>query len=80
MALSWNGWVFTAAGELAPPGRAATAMAVSNTANYVSDAATPAQGVRGARLAGWPGGRVGAIAAARAVIALHRIGEPVAVR
>ena len=34
LAISWNGLVFTAAGEFAPPGRAATAMAVSNTANY----------------------------------------------
>ena len=41
LAISWNGLVFTAAGELAPPGRAATAMALSNTANYVAAAATP---------------------------------------
>ncbi len=54
LAISWNGLVFTAAGEFAPPGRAATAMAVSNTANYVSAAATPALGGLVAEHAGWP--------------------------
>ena len=54
LAVSWNGLVFTAAGELAPPGRAATAMAVSNTANYVSAAATPVVGGALAQAAGWP--------------------------
>ncbi|OHV32442.1 MULTISPECIES: MFS transporter [Pseudofrankia] len=37
----WNGLAFTAAGELAPPGRAATAMAAENTMNFVAAAATP---------------------------------------
>jgi len=37
----WNGLAFTAAGELAPPGRAATAMAAENTVNFVAAAATP---------------------------------------
>ncbi|ONH30303.1 hypothetical protein BL253_14215 [Pseudofrankia asymbiotica] len=37
----WNGLAFTAAGELAPPGRAATAMAAENTLNFVAAAATP---------------------------------------
>ncbi|CAA9418154.1 MAG: hypothetical protein AVDCRST_MAG66-2441, partial [uncultured Pseudonocardia sp.] len=35
-------------------GRAATAMAVSNTANYVSAAATPVLGGALAQAAGWP--------------------------
>jgi len=37
----WNGLAFTAAGELAPPGRAATAMAAENTVNFAAAAATP---------------------------------------
>jgi len=54
LAISWNGLVFTAAGELAPPGRAATAMAMSNTANYVSAALTPLLGGLTAQVAGFP--------------------------
>jgi MFS family permease len=77
LAISWNGLVFTAAGELAPQGRAATAMAVSNTANYVSAAATPALGGLVAQLAGWPAGlALAGAAAAAAVLALHRLAEP----
>jgi sugar phosphate permease len=79
LAISWNGLVFTAAGELAPPGRAATAMAVSNTANYVSAAATPVLGGLVAQIAGWPAMLgMGAVAAAGALVALHRLAEPVA--
>ncbi|MGH3615132.1 MAG: MFS transporter [Pseudonocardia sp.] len=79
LAISWNGLVFTAAGELAPPGRAATAMAVSNTANYMSAAATPVLGGLVAQVAGWPAMlATGAVAAAGAVVALHRLAEPVA--
>lgn len=77
LAISWNGLVFTAAGELAPPGRAATAMAVSNTANYMSAAATPVLGGLVAQVAGWPAMlATGAVAAAGAVVALHRLAEP----
>jgi len=77
LALSWNGLVFTAAGELAPPGRAATAMAVSNTANYVSAAATPALGGLVAQALGWPAMlATGAVAAAAAVATLYRLPEP----
>ena len=80
LALSWNGLVFTAAGEFAPPGRAATAMAVSNTANYVGAAATPVLGGLVAELAGWPAMlALGTIAAAGALLALHRLPEPVPV-
>ncbi len=77
LAISWNGLVFTAAGELAPPGRAATAMAVSNTANYVAAAAAPALGGLVAELAGWSAMlAVGAVAAVAAVLALRRLAEP----
>jgi MFS family permease len=77
LAISWNGLVFTAAGELAPPDRAATAMAVSNTANYMSVSVTPALGGLVAQVAGWPAMLAfGAVAAAGAVAALHRLAEP----
>ncbi|MGI9001342.1 MAG: MFS transporter [Pseudonocardia sp.] len=77
LAISWNGLVFTAAGELAPPGRAATAMAVSNTANFVAAAATPALGGLVAQVAGWPAMlTMGAVAATGALAALHRLAEP----
>jgi predicted MFS family arabinose efflux permease len=76
LALCWNGLVFTAAGELAPPGRAATAMALSNTANYVGAALTPALGGLVAESAGWPAVLVGGAAAALgALLVLHRLGE-----
>ena len=62
----------------APPERTATAMAVSNTANYVSAAATPVLGGLVAELAGWPAMLVlGTIAAAGALLALRRLPEPV---
>ncbi|MGQ0573996.1 MAG: MFS transporter [Pseudonocardia sp.] len=77
LAISWNGLVFTAAGELAPPGRAATAMATSNTANYVAAALTPALGGLVAQVAGWPTAlALGGAAAIGAVLALHRVAEP----
>jgi MFS family permease len=78
LAISWNGLVFTAAGEFAPPGRAATAMAVSNTANYVSAASTPVLGGLVAEHAGWSAMLVlGTIAAAGALLALRRLREAV---
>ncbi|MCU1665376.1 MAG: hypothetical protein JWR58_5441 [Pseudonocardia sp.] len=81
LAISWNGLVFTAAGELAPPDRAATAMAVSNTANYVAAAVTPALGGLVAEVAGWPAMlAMGAVAALGAFVALIRLAEPVAER
>jgi MFS family permease len=77
LAISWNGLVFTAAGELAPEGRAATAMAMSNTANYVAAAAAPALGGLVAELAGWSAMlAVGALAALGAVLALRHLVEP----
>jgi MFS family permease len=79
LATSWNGLVFTAAGELAPEGRAATAMAMSNTANYVAAAAAPALGGLVAELAGWSAMlAVGALAALGAVLALRHLVEPTA--
>lgn len=77
LAISWNGLVFTAAGELAPPGRAATAMAVSNTANYVGAAVAPPLGGLVAQTAGWPAMlAMGAVAAVCALITLRRLPEP----
>ncbi len=79
LAISWNGLVFTAAGELAPEGRAATAMAMSNTANYTAGAITPALGGLVADLAGWSAMLgMGAVAALGAVVALRHLVEPVA--
>lgn len=76
LAISWNGLVFTAAGEFAPPGRAATAMAMSNTANYVGAAAAPALGGIVAQVAGWPAMlAMGAVAGAGAWIALRGLTE-----
>lgn len=75
-AISWNGLVFTAAGELAPPGRAATAMAMTNTANYVSGAATGPLGGAVATAAGWPAMLlVGTAAALAALVALGGLSE-----
>ncbi|MCH6171087.1 MFS transporter [Pseudonocardia alaniniphila] len=77
-AISWNGLVFTAAGELAPPDRAATAMAVSNTANYVGAAAAPALGGLVAEIAGLPVMlAMGGAAALAAFVTLRRLAEPV---
>ena len=79
LAISWNGLVFTAAGELAPAGRAATAMAMSNTANYVSAAVAPAVGGLVADLAGWSAMfALGGIAALGALLALRHLVEPTA--
>ncbi|MBW0118006.1 MFS transporter [Pseudonocardia abyssalis] len=76
LAISWNGLVFTAAGELAPPGRAATAMAVSNTANYLGAAATPVLGGAVARAAGWPAMlALGTVAAGLSLLALRGLRE-----
>jgi len=78
IAISWNGLVFTAAGELAPPDRAATAMAVSNTANYVGAAAAPALGGLVAEMAGLPVMlAMGGAAALAAFVTLRRLAEPV---
>lgn len=76
LAISWNGLVFTAAGELAPPGRAVTAMAVSNTANYAAAAVTPLIGGVLAEAAGWPAVlAAGAVAALAATVALRGLTE-----
>jgi MFS family permease len=76
LAISWNGLVFTAAGELAPPGRAATAMALANTANYVGAAVTPTLGGLLAEGVGWPAMLAfGAVTALGALVALHRLSE-----
>ena len=41
LATCWNGLAFTLAGEIAPPGQAAAAMSVENSANYLAAALTP---------------------------------------
>ncbi|MEV6240069.1 MFS transporter [Lentzea sp. NPDC051838] len=41
LAVCWNGLAVTEAGELAPDGRSATAIAMQNSANYLSAAITP---------------------------------------
>ncbi|MFI6098649.1 MFS transporter [Lentzea sp. NPDC051213] len=41
LAVCWNGLAVTEAGELAPDGRSATAIAMQNSANYLSAAVTP---------------------------------------
>lgn len=77
LAISWNGLVFIAAGELAPSGRAATAMATSNTANYVAAALTPPLGGLLAQVAGFPVMlALGAVAAGAAVVTLRPLAEP----
>jgi MFS family permease len=80
LAISWNGLVFIAAGELAPPGRAATAMAMTNTANYVGAAVTPAVGGAVAAAAGWPAmlalGTAAALAAVATIRGLHETPAP----
>jgi MFS family permease len=79
LAVSWNGLLFTAAGELAPPGRAATAMAMTNTANYLGAAVTPAVAGALAQAAGWPVMLLlGTSAALAALVALRGVGEPAA--
>jgi MFS family permease len=76
LAISWNGLVFTAAGELAPTGRAATAMAMTNTANYISGAVTGPLGGAVAAAAGWPAMlAVGTVAALAALVALRGMRE-----
>ncbi|MGI5126992.1 MFS transporter [Pseudonocardia sp. CA-107938] len=75
LAACWNGLVFTAAGELAPAGRAATGMAVTNTANFLSAAITPVVGGAVAQVAGWPAMlALGAVAAVFARVALAGLG------
>ncbi|MET8758113.1 MFS transporter [Lentzea sp. NPDC004782] len=41
LAVCWNGLAVTEAGELAPDGRSATAIAMQNSANYLSASITP---------------------------------------
>lgn len=76
LAVSWNGLLFTAAGELAPTGRAATGMAMTNTANYVGGAVTAVAGGAVAASAGWPAMlALGTVAALGAVVALRGVDE-----
>ncbi|KOV75487.1 MFS transporter [Nocardia sp. NRRL S-836] len=54
VALAWNGLAVTEAGELAPPGRSATAISMQNTSNYLSATITPAVSASVAVHVGWP--------------------------
>jgi MFS family permease len=73
LAVSWNGLVYTAAGELAPPGRAGTAMAAANTVNYVAAALTVPLGALVAQVFGDPAMlALGAAAALAARVVLRR--------
>jgi predicted MFS family arabinose efflux permease len=79
LAISWNGLVTTAAGELAPPDRAATAMAVSSTAIFVGATAAPALGGLVAEAAGLPVMlAMGGAAALGAFVLLFRLADPAA--
>lgn len=76
LAASWNNLVVTAVGELAPPGRAATAIALSNTVVHVGSAVTPAIGGALAQAAGWSATfTVGAVTALAALGVLYGVGE-----
>ncbi|MET9228622.1 MFS transporter [Lentzea sp. NPDC003310] len=66
-ALCWNGLAVTEAGELAPDGRSATAIAMQNSANYLSAAITPFVAAFVAVSVGWPAAMV--LAAVAAVVA-----------
>ncbi|HUQ59038.1 MFS transporter [Lentzea sp.] len=67
LALCWNGLAVTEAGELAPDGRSATAIAMQNSANYLSAATTPFVAAFVAVHVGWPAAM--ALAAVAAVVA-----------
>lgn len=54
VASSWNGLAFTAAGELAPPGRTGTALGVQNTANFAAATVAPPAIAVVVTVAGWP--------------------------
>lgn len=53
LATCWNGLAFTLAGEIAPPGQAAAAMSVQNSANYLAATLTPALAGAVAAGLGW---------------------------
>jgi MFS family permease len=67
LALCWNGLAVTEAGELAPEGRSATAIAMQNSANYFSAALTPFIASFVAVHVAWPAAML--LAAVAAVVA-----------
>ncbi|MGW4207837.1 MFS transporter [Lentzea sp. NPDC004789] len=67
LAVCWNGLAVTEAGELAPDGRSATAIAMQNSANYLSAAVTPAVASWVAVHVAWPAAMV--LAGTAAVVA-----------
>ncbi|GGU68878.1 MFS transporter [Lentzea flava] len=54
LAVCWNGLAVTEAMELAPPGRSATALAMQNSANYLSASVTPPVAGLVAAHVSWP--------------------------
>ncbi|SFR18609.1 Sugar phosphate permease [Lentzea waywayandensis] len=71
-ALCWNGLAVTEAGELAPEGRSATAIAMQNSANYLSAAVTPFVASFVAVHVAWPAAMLLAAVAALASVAVLR--------
>jgi len=72
LALCWNGLAVTEAGELAPEGRSATAIAMQNSANYLSAAITPAIASLVAAHVAWPAAMLLAASAALAAYTILR--------
>ncbi len=71
--ISWNGLAFTAAGELAPPGRAGTALGAQNSACFVSATLTPPAIGAVITVVGWP---VALLLAALPAVAAARLFTP----
>ncbi|GAA3637522.1 MFS transporter [Lentzea roselyniae] len=72
LALCWNGLAVTEAGELAPDGRSATAIAMQNSANYLFAAVTPFVASFVAVHVAWPAAMVlAAVAAVTARVLLQ---------
>jgi sugar phosphate permease len=72
LATCWNGLAFTLAGEIAPPGQAAAAMSVENSANYLAAALTPvALGAVATGLGWWATFALAGLAAAVSAVLLR---------
>jgi MFS family permease len=72
LAVCWNGLAVTEAGELAPDGRSATAIAMQNSANYLSASITPFVASWVAVHVAWPAAMVlAAVAAVAARVLLQ---------
>ncbi|WP_460864601.1 MFS transporter [Rhodococcus aerolatus] len=81
LATCWNGLAFTLAGEIAPPGQAAAAMSLENSANYLVAALTPAAvGALAGGVAWSVGFGAAGLAAVAAAVRLGLAREPAAGR